>query len=442
MSETTNERMKALAILRENAANEAWNAEATSNYESALEMYESEQRLYASSLEDKRNYDIAFDTFINNAYADQDNLKEILSGMRRSAYITADQQLSLQDAVAAGPYESLSEEQRYVMALAFGKLAPEVIVPKAKMPKTPKLRPVLSEEEKSRLVPEKVVPCDLPGLIHPEVDVSFHIKQQVRSLLGVVDDASRFGSAPNILLTGPAGCGKTELAMQYAAMAGLPMLKVTCSIVREPRDWFGSKTLENGQVSWRKSLFAQAVEKGGVVILLDELNRATPNVLNPLLPLLDRTRASFIEEVGEVLHVGPGVVFIATLNQGLEFTGTTRLDKALADRFGVTIEAGYLDEEAECALIVQRTGLDHVSAHKLAKVASTLRANAASGGGISGGVSTRLILDTAALWTTLGVDALRFTLLPAFPQDGGATSPRAAVMTVLQSQFGAELATV
>lgn len=284
------------------------------------------------------------------------------------------------------------------------------------------------------------IDATINGLLHPKVDPTFVIDpKRLRLFAHLLKRGSSGESPENVLLQGPQGCGKTETSLQFAAHAGLPVLKVNCSLVREPRDWFGYKTVEGGDVKWERSEFAKLIERGGAVVLLDEISRATPPVLNALLPLLDRTGASFLEEVKQLITRGPDIYFFATANIGNQFTGTYgKLDKALNDRFAVRIKATYLSPDKEAPLLVQRTGVTEKVAVRLVKIANKVRKNSAAafGGKLSETITTRNLLDTAVLYKSLGSDAFEFTILPLFSEKGGSSSQQAEVRQIIQSQFG------
>ena len=275
----------------------------------------------------------------------------------------------------------------------------------------------------------------LAGLLHPQSDASFVLTPALRSYLSALSRITRNGTMMNTLLVGPQGCGKTTVAYEFAARLKLPLLKMNCPMVREPRDWFGAKGASQGAVYWDKALFAEAVAQGGLVILLDEITRATPQVLNTLLPLLDWTRETYVEEAKEILQVGPGTYFFATANIGSQFTGTFKLDSALADRFGAMVECTFLSADAERDLLVQRTGIPSDVAAKLVKVAELVRRENMNVGKLSETISTRTLLDVAKLYTELAETAFTFTVLPLFSADGGKTSERAQVMGFIQGQF-------
>lgn len=276
---------------------------------------------------------------------------------------------------------------------------------------------------------------EFKGLIYPELDETFVLSDDIRAFLSAQVRLGRAGRSMNTLLIGPKGCGKTETAMQFAARTKRPLLKMSCAMVREPRDWFGSKYAEDGRVAWRKSLFARVVERGNVVIALDEINRATPAVLNTLLPLLDRTACTYVEEAEDLLRVGPDVFWYATANIGAEYSGTFRFDSALFDRFGARIECSFLPAAEEAKLLVDRTGIDASVAHRLVKVAEAVRKENQFGGKLSETISTRTLLDVAEMYCHLEERAFFFTIFPMFPAGDGKSGERAQVMTFVQGQF-------
>ena len=276
----------------------------------------------------------------------------------------------------------------------------------------------------------------LPGLCIPEEDESFVLNDSLRSYLSALRRMSD-GKTDiiNTLLVGPQGCGKTSVAYKFAAKTNMPLLKMNCPLVREPRDWFGAKRAEAGSVFWDKALFAEAIAQGGLVVLLDEITRATPNVLNSLLPLLDWTRETYIEEAKEKLHVGPQTYFFATANIGAQFTGTFKLDSALADRFGAIVECSFLPAQDEAELLVKRSGISMDVANRLVKIANMVRKENQNSGKLTETISTRVLLDMARLYTVVKETAFRFTVLPKFSADGGKQSERAQVLGFIQGQF-------
>lgn len=276
--------------------------------------------------------------------------------------------------------------------------------------------------------------CD--ALITPAIDSTFRMADHLRRYYGQIAAAAQGGSIEQMRLIGPAGCGKTESALQLAAMAGFDAFVIDCSIVREPRDWFGSRTVKGGAIAWQDSQFVRAVTRGNTVVILDEANRAALTVGNALLPLLDRRRATLVEERGSVIRVAPGTVFVATMNEGSAYTGTGPMDAALKDRFPRVIEMTYLTAPEETRLLVARTGIDAANAAHLVDIANRTRATTAGVSPFTTTISTRQLLAAAADFRHSGASSLAFTIANLYPAEGGAESERAQITALLVGRFG------
>ena len=301
----------------------------------------------------------------------------------------------------------------------------------------PVIAPAASVGETEREEETQVEARKPDALLNPSIDSSFNMSTGLRGYFKQIAAAAQGGSIEQLRFVGPAGCGKTEAALQLAAIAGFSAFVQDCSIVREPRDWFGSKTVQNGSISWVDSQFVRAVTRGNTVILLDEANRASLTVGNSLLPLLDRRRATLVEERGSVVTVAPGTIFVATMNEGSAYTGTSAMDAALRDRFPRVIEMTYLPMTDEVNLLVQRTGVDADIARKLVEVAAKTRA--VVGGSISAFgtvLSTRQLLAAAADYRLSGRHSLTYTIANLYSAEGGNESERAAITALIMGKFG------
>ena len=103
------------------------------------------------------------------------------------------------------------------------------------------------------------------------------------------------------------------------------------------------------------TLLREASKGKKVAILLDELNRGSKSFLNLVLKLLDAvdgkfyTLNNFINN--EIIQIPiENVLFVATMNLGGKYVGTTALDEALIDRFNFVQEKSY-DLEVEKSII-------------------------------------------------------------------------------------------
>jgi AAA domain (dynein-related subfamily)/CbbQ/NirQ/NorQ C-terminal len=274
------------------------------------------------------------------------------------------------------------------------------------------------------------------GVFYPKPDATYIINRPIENLFSILDESSK-KCPQNVRLIGPHGCGKTELAIQFAARTKRPLLIMDCANLREARDWFGYKSAKDGTVFWHESQFVRAVQAGNHVILLDELNRANPNLLNTLMPILDARRFTYLEERGDKIIVGPRTVFFASMNEGASYTGTSTLDRAIRDRFPRHVELTYLGETDETRLLQSRTGINKDIASRLVQMANKIRQDATGlSATLTESLSTRQLLAAAHDFALGGVETLTFTIINHFSPDGDDESERAKVQSLIQGKFG------
>lgn len=210
----------------------------------------------------------------------------------------------------------------------------------------------------------------------------------------------------NILLVGPSGCGKTTLPNLVAQECGRKVLKMDCGTVRDPEEWFGKRGAANGATFFEPSPLVTAIREG-YVIILDELNRVQPYILSTLYGILDDTRQITIH--GETIKVNKKCTIIATINEGLQYSGTFRLDEALRQRFDIFIAVTYPENEID----VYSSITDESSARMINDILGVLRAwNERYDKKID--VSTRTGVKIAKLihFFKMGIDqAIQYTIL-------------------------------
>src|SRR3990172_441849 len=201
--------------------------------------------------------------------------------------------------------------------------------------------------------------------------IPFFITAENKAIIEAIM-ANRAAHPVNILIKGKHGLGKSELARQLAARYQMDYVPVPINLLQESGQLMGHDEFENNQTQFIVSNFVKAVRTPNSMIHLEELNRPeSPKALGELFPLLDDSRMIIHDKIGEV-RVAPGIVFIATLNEGFEYTGVDPLDEALRDRFHY-IELGYLPPHEEIDLIKMRTGLAGPLVERLIELINSLR---------------------------------------------------------------------
>jgi gas vesicle protein GvpN len=188
-------------------------------------------------------------------------------------------------------------------------------------------------------------------------------------------------------LRGPAGSGKTRLALDLAERLGRPVLLLvgdatfdTSSLVggeagsrtRRVVDRYVTSVMkvetETAPVWLDRALTIACNE--GCTLVYDEFNRAPPAANNVLLPVLEE-RLLVLPKAprGEAaMRVHPQFRAIFTSNPE-DHAGTQQAQDALLDRM-VTIDLDGFDRETEVAILVARSGL---AAEEAGRVADLVR---------------------------------------------------------------------
>jgi cobaltochelatase CobS len=143
----------------------------------------------------------------------------------------------------------------------------------------------------------------------------------------------------NILLVGPAGCGKTHLAHQVAEALGRGFASVSCTAGMSESALTGwMLPSEGGSFAYTPSDFVTMYENGGV-FLFDEIDAADPNTLLFVNQALANGSFYLPQRKGSTKVVRhPDFVCIAAANTfgtgaNMTYSGRERLDEATLDRF-------------------------------------------------------------------------------------------------------------
>jgi len=248
----------------------------------------------------------------------------------------------------------------------------------------------------------------------------------------------------NILMTGPAGCGKTMAAKSLVNALDRPDFYFNLGATQDPRSsLIGNTHFDKTKGTYfSESLFVKAIRTPNAVILLDELSRAHPDAWNILMTVLDSgQRYLRLDEAdnSETVNVAEGVTFVATANIGNEYTSTRVMDKALMDRF-IIVEMDVLTDTEEHGLLTYM--FPHVDVDSLKAVAEishlTRMESKSDAGKISSGISTRTSVELAGLlFDGFGLDeAAEVTVYPQYADDGGVDSERTYIKQLVQKYIG------
>ena len=310
----------------------------------------------------------------------------------------------------------------------------------------PYWRPVPIDEFNSRAnVPAAVEAVEVPS-DHDEVLNFIHTSYKLKPSQLVMNELKwkylvrSAVRGKNIMMTGPAGCGKTMAAKSLVAAMDRPDYYFNLGATQDPRATLIGNTHFNKETGtyFTESTFVKAIQTPDAVILLDELSRAHPDAWNILMTVLDETQRYLRLDEAEgqaTIKVAPGVTFVATANVGNEYTSTRVMDRALVDRF-TQIEMDVLNTDQEAGLLkALYPNVDKDVLDNLAELSNITRVESANDEGkLSTHVSTRTSVEAAGLihdGFSL-TEAAAVTVLPRFDATGGLESERTYVKQILQ----------
>lgn len=288
---------------------------------------------------------------------------------------------------------------------------------------------------------EAVAPELLPhGLRYVAKDPQYIAPAALKAYGNTFERLSRAGHSVKGQLIGPAGCGKTSFAYDFAAEHRRPFIKIDMGTKISPEELLGFREFRDGQTHYVSSMLVEALATPRACILLDEINRISPSNAGPLFPLLDHTGEVWSDYLQRHIVVHPSVVIFGTSNLGASFTGTYIMDEALESRFQYPIEIEFPPLREEAQIISRRTGVPDQIARNLCEFAIQIRsmADPALNDALERTISTRTLIAVGHL-IQQGMppaEALRLSVLPRYSNDGGSDAPRQKVAVVLQGKFG------
>ena len=161
-----------------------------------------------------------------------------------------------------------------------------------------------------------------------------------------------------ILLVGPAGCGKSHLAEQIAKALGLRFGSISCSAGMSEGQITGRliPTGDGGRFEYQRAQFVEFYEEGGV-FLLDEIDAADANVLLVINQALANGHLPVPNRIGNPQAVRhPDFILIAAANTfgngaNRMYVGRNQLDESTLDRFRIGQVVMDYDRELEKSIL-------------------------------------------------------------------------------------------
>ncbi|MFN8160519.1 MAG: AAA family ATPase [Solirubrobacterales bacterium] len=156
----------------------------------------------------------------------------------------------------------------------------------------------------------------------------------------------------HVLIEDHPGVGKTALARALARSVDAEYARIQCTVDLLPADVVGTNVFDQREARFEfhpGPVFAN-------VVLVDEINRASPKTQSGLLECMQERRVTVD---GQAHPLARPFLVIATQNP-VSYQGTYPLPEAQLDRFMVQLTMGYPEPAEEAAMLEEHAARDRV----------------------------------------------------------------------------------
>lgn len=195
-----------------------------------------------------------------------------------------------------------------------------------------------------------------------------------------------------LLLKGPTGTGKSRFVEYMAHRLDRVLLTITCHEETSSTDLIGRYIIKGQGTEWVDGPLTRACREG-LMIYLDEIAEARPDILVAIHSLTDHRRRLYIDKLGQEIAAHPDFMLVASFNPGYQ-KGFKELKPSTRQRF-VSMSFAYPAAEVERNIVVQETGADKEVATRLVTIGNKIRNLREMG--LTETASTRLLVDAAKL---------------------------------------------
>ena len=203
-------------------------------------------------------------------------------------------------------------------------------------------------DELTRIAPKEIILTKPDGTKH---EIKGYVRPEFESIL------RKANCGLNIMLVGPAGCGKTHLAHQVAEALGKTFASVSCTAGMSEsalQGWLLPS--EGGAFEYMPSDFVTQYENGGV-FLFDEIDAADPNTLlfvnqalaNGGFNLPIRKGKTYVKRHPDFVCIGAANTYGTGAN--MTYAGRERLDESTLDRFRAGMVKLDYDRKFESSVV-------------------------------------------------------------------------------------------